>query len=111
MRVLLDGSALEGRGHRLTCQGWSRGHGLTLVMTLLCQSATPSGLGIRRGRLLAVGCLLAAGTGLCGLLVCRPVRCPACLAAPSATTPGALLLGGRLPEMSVGSTVLIASGR
>ena len=32
MRVLLDGSALEGRGHRLTCQGRSRGHGLTPVL-------------------------------------------------------------------------------
>ena len=66
---------------------------------------------LRRGRLLEIGRLLDVGTGLCGLLTCRPVRCPACLAAPSATTPGALLLGGRLPEMSVGSTVLFASCR
>ena len=51
------------------------------------------------------------GTGLCGLLACCPVRCPACLAAPSATTPGALLLGDRLPEMSARSSVLIALGR
>ena len=89
-----------------TLSGHEVGHA---VRPPLC-SATLSGLGIRQGRLLAVGRLLAAGTGLCGLLACRPVRCPACLAAPSATTPGALLLGGRLPEMSVGSTVLIASG-
>ena len=39
------------------------------------------GLAVRRGRLLEVGRLLDAGTGLCGLLACRPVRRPVCLAA------------------------------
>ena len=53
---------------------------------------------LRRGRLLEIGRLLDfaafSRAVLCGLLACRPVRCPACLAAPSATTPGALLMCG-----------------